>query len=200
MSPGAFWGHPGGANPFINPAVGAPVHSSPGEFFVHSASPQQASEEPAGYFPPVPPPVPPEGYFPLALDNRIMRDKDGVKKDVDGESSPSEGATDTGTRDGERRPSSSTDTSWHTGDSDVCFGNGGDSAKREHQERKGDDTEARAMLHTGEHAISRTHSMSAAKKPPVLEFLGRSDSDPSQSHSREAEDVVNPISGAGSSR
>lgn len=30
MSPGTFWGRPGGgANPYINPAVGAPVHSIP---------------------------------------------------------------------------------------------------------------------------------------------------------------------------
>lgn len=49
ISPGAFWGRPGsGANPYINPAVGAPVHS--------------------GYFPPVPPRgQPTEEYFPPFL-------------------------------------------------------------------------------------------------------------------------------------
>ncbi|KAF8888532.1 hypothetical protein BD779DRAFT_446930 [Infundibulicybe gibba] len=42
MSPGAFWGRPGGSNPFINPTVGAPVHMhSPGHggFFYQIPSP-----------------------------------------------------------------------------------------------------------------------------------------------------------------
>ncbi|KAI0090430.1 hypothetical protein BDY19DRAFT_771850 [Irpex rosettiformis] len=49
MTPGAFWGRPGSAaNPYINPAVGAPVHTSQ-----------------SGYFPPVPrQPEEPQGYFP----------------------------------------------------------------------------------------------------------------------------------------
>lgn len=50
MSPGAFWGRPGSAaNPYINPAVGAPVHS----YFppVPSQTPRGAGGE-EEYFPP----------------------------------------------------------------------------------------------------------------------------------------------------
>ena len=84
MSPGTFWGRPGGgANPFINPAVGAPVHGSPGGFFDmamgmgvggKSMSPR---DEPAGYFPPVD-----GGYFAAGhvlgsegVANEILRDE-----------------------------------------------------------------------------------------------------------------------------
>lgn len=79
MSPGAFWGHPGGvlANPMINPAVGAPVHvlhmnmtpsgggdhhyrhggqMSPGAV-LYGVAAGPAMHEPGGYF---------EGYFPPA--------------------------------------------------------------------------------------------------------------------------------------
>jgi len=68
MSPGAFWGRPGGnaVNPMINPAVGAPVH-------VTQMSPYPG--EPAGYF---------EGYFPpvpgvvrggaAAMESEILKD------------------------------------------------------------------------------------------------------------------------------
>ncbi|KAI0370634.1 hypothetical protein BV20DRAFT_1035833 [Pilatotrama ljubarskyi] len=91
MSPGAFWGRPGsGANPFINPAVGAPVR--PGHAY-YTAYPQQQQHPgqqqqqqqsqtgehegrpPDGYFPPVAvsmamaqggamAPQEPAGYFP----------------------------------------------------------------------------------------------------------------------------------------
>jgi hypothetical protein len=60
MSPGAFFGRPGAStNPFINPAVGAPVHG-PGYFDADSAgsstNPEHMNQrnEPIGYFPPVP--------------------------------------------------------------------------------------------------------------------------------------------------
>ncbi|CAL1699204.1 unnamed protein product [Somion occarium] len=68
MSPGAFWGRPGtgtGANPYINPAVGAPVH--PQQPHPHPMTPhhhvppfyaamrQPPVSEEIGYFPPVPP-------------------------------------------------------------------------------------------------------------------------------------------------
>lgn len=55
MSPGALWGRPGsgGVNPYINPAVGAPVHQQTGQ---------------TGHFPPVPTRVEePQGYFPPFL-------------------------------------------------------------------------------------------------------------------------------------
>ena len=60
MSPGAMLGRPGsGANPFINPAVGAPVH--PGQYYSHGYAqhqqpqPQRRSqgEQDGGYFPPM---------------------------------------------------------------------------------------------------------------------------------------------------
>ncbi|KAH9888130.1 hypothetical protein C8Q73DRAFT_204492 [Cubamyces lactineus] len=81
MSPGAFWGRPGtGANPFINPAVGAPVR--PGYYpYPHQQQqppPQQQQQQPGeqqqgdqegrppdGYFPPIPVGrEEPAGYFP----------------------------------------------------------------------------------------------------------------------------------------
>ncbi|KAJ3994381.1 hypothetical protein F5050DRAFT_1809633 [Lentinula boryana] len=81
MSPGAFWGRPGvagaGPNPYINPAVGAPVHvvqGSPGEFFYHPQQPSpglpgsvgvemgsRGGAEPGGYFDNV---TLGQGYFP----------------------------------------------------------------------------------------------------------------------------------------
>ncbi|KZT00518.1 uncharacterized protein LAESUDRAFT_732245 [Laetiporus sulphureus 93-53] len=59
MSPGALWGHPGSGavNPFLNPAVGAPVHGhagSPGGYGYYWAAQGSGSGEPQGYFPPVP--------------------------------------------------------------------------------------------------------------------------------------------------
>ena len=89
MSPGAFWGRPGsGANPFINPAVGAPVRPGyyaygqvPGQQQLLQQQQQQQQQgqgqqadgqqeqegrPPDGYFPPVPARVgeEPAGYFP----------------------------------------------------------------------------------------------------------------------------------------
>ncbi|KAJ4490184.1 hypothetical protein J3R30DRAFT_3399592 [Lentinula aciculospora] len=80
MSPGAFWGRPGvagaGPNPYINPAVGAPVHvvqGSPGGFYFHaqpnSGIPRSVAveigsrggAEPGGYFDSV---TLGQGYFP----------------------------------------------------------------------------------------------------------------------------------------
>jgi len=114
MSPGAFWGRPGGGvNPFINPAVGAPVHGSPGGFFgmnMHPVSPGASMDEPSGYFPP----LQEMGYFPPMtsnLANEILRDKSG---DGDTPGSMSLDATDMRTRSVERQTSSSSGTSWHT--------------------------------------------------------------------------------------
>ncbi|KAI1794342.1 hypothetical protein LXA43DRAFT_996669 [Ganoderma leucocontextum] len=66
MSPGAMWGRPGsGANPFINSAVGAPVH--PGQYYTHGYAqqqqPQSQPEQDGGYFPPMTREEP-AGYFP----------------------------------------------------------------------------------------------------------------------------------------
>ncbi|KAL6306306.1 hypothetical protein BKA93DRAFT_816423 [Sparassis latifolia] len=86
MSPGAFWGRPGAAaNPFINPAVGAPVHSRPLDsmYYARGEEARTPDDEDAGagreqgYFPPVrvsmamamaqagSEPREPPGYFPL---------------------------------------------------------------------------------------------------------------------------------------
>ena len=45
MSPGTFWGRPGGANPYINPAVGAPVHSIP-----QAGQGQTQAPQPGGFY------------------------------------------------------------------------------------------------------------------------------------------------------
>lgn len=187
MSPGAFWGHPGGANPFINPAVGAPVHLSPSGFYaMHPVHSQHEAEEPSDYFPPVPPPGPPDEYFPptsLGLADAILKDKDSLTRDLDDDSVPSEATTDTGTRSRERRPSSSTDTSWRTSISD----DNGDSTMTEKRGGNVSDSEAtgRALdIRSGGPPIFRTHSMSPAS-PPTLTLQRRSESDPSQIHSKE---------------
>ncbi|KAI0701040.1 hypothetical protein BC835DRAFT_294240 [Cytidiella melzeri] len=54
MTPGAFWGRPGSAagNPYINTAVGAPVHASQPGYFPQVSAQQWQPEEPQGYFPP----------------------------------------------------------------------------------------------------------------------------------------------------
>lgn len=54
MSPGAFWGRPGG-NPLTNAAVGAPVTMGKnGEEIDYFASASTAGNEGEGYFPPLP--------------------------------------------------------------------------------------------------------------------------------------------------
>lgn len=109
MSPGAFWGHPGvagaGPNPFINPAVGAPVHvvqGSPGGFFFHShPSPGVPGSvgveigsgrggEPGGYFDSMT--YGGQGYFPpvqsyfgglgaSSVEDEILKDKKDKEED-----------------------------------------------------------------------------------------------------------------------
>ncbi|KAK7462982.1 hypothetical protein VKT23_007563 [Stygiomarasmius scandens] len=84
MSPGAFWGRPGaaGPNPYINLAVGAPVHAgqlSPGGFYFHPHSPgvpgsvgvemgSRGGGEPGGYFDS----AMSQGYFPPVPGNVQM--------------------------------------------------------------------------------------------------------------------------------
>ncbi|KAI0641521.1 hypothetical protein C8Q79DRAFT_316144 [Trametes meyenii] len=162
MSPGAFWGRPGtGANPFINPAVGAPVrpgHAYYGPYaqqhpFQHAQQQQQQQQSqqqqqygqqqeqeqegrpPDGYFPPVAVSMAmaqggavareePAGYFPWVppttheqremrasgLAHEILRD-DGATAKLKNSPNASDGtATTTGTGTG----SSSRGTSWHT--------------------------------------------------------------------------------------
>ncbi|KAM5543441.1 hypothetical protein V8D89_002692 [Ganoderma adspersum] len=100
MSPGVMWGG-SSANPFINAAVGAPVH--PGQYYAYAQQQQQqqqqqprpqshaeqdggyfppmAREEPGGYFPWVPSP-PPQGdgqtqsQRSSGLANEILRERD----------------------------------------------------------------------------------------------------------------------------
>jgi hypothetical protein len=200
MSPGAFWGRPGGGvNPFINPAVGAPVHGSPGGFFgMHPVSPPITDGEPAGYFPPVPvqgPPPDQEEYFPPVLTgndltsstlaNEILRDSHSLERYADyrgdrlGSSSSADSTAGTGS--GDWRPSSSTGTSWNASD------NEGSHEKREEH--------VVIIMEGGDHDIperggrpaSRTHSVMNSEKRPTLETVGRADSDPIQGHSRESE-------------
>jgi hypothetical protein len=199
MSPGAFWGRPGGANPFINPAVGAPVHGSPGGFFgMHPVSPHVAGEEPAGYFPPVPfqshpPPLEKDyDYFPpvstafgleslsaTSLANEVLRRGSTLQQfhgEEGFESSPSRSNSATGTESAVgggsagRRPSSSNGTSW-------------DASDREGVQEKEEEPEGGM----DGHPISRSQSMLASERRPSLEVASRSDSDPIQAHSRESE-------------
>ncbi|KAI0676261.1 hypothetical protein C8Q78DRAFT_996283 [Trametes maxima] len=172
MSPGAFWGRPGtGANPFINPAVGAPVrpgHAYYGAYaqqhpFQHAQQQQQqqpqppqqqygqqqqpggqeqeqegrppdgyfppvavsmamaqggavAREEPAGYFPWVPPAATHEQREMRAsgLAHEILRE-DGATAKLKDSPGPSDGtAATTGTDKGTGTGLSSRGTSWHT--------------------------------------------------------------------------------------
>lgn len=92
MSPGAFWGRPGAVapNPYINPAVGAPVH------LPHHQSPAvspmgYAGYEPQGYFPPVPVPMQgmedTGGYFPF-VDGQLAQGQEHAQEtgeDMEGE-------------------------------------------------------------------------------------------------------------------
>ncbi|KAF9078738.1 hypothetical protein BDP27DRAFT_26623 [Rhodocollybia butyracea] len=113
MSPGAFWGRPGvagaGPNPFINPAVGAPVHvvqGSPGGFYFHPhPSPgipgsvgveigSGRAAEPGGYFDNVT--YGGQGYFPpmqsyfgglgtSSVEGEILKDKKDKEEDKEEE-------------------------------------------------------------------------------------------------------------------
>ena len=68
MSPGAFWGRPGG-NPLTNAAVGAPVTMGQnGEEIDYFASASTAGNEGEGYFPPLP-------QAGSSLANEILRDE-----------------------------------------------------------------------------------------------------------------------------
>lgn len=182
MSPGAFWGRPGsGANPLINPAVGAPVRSGyypyaqaqqqQQQAYLQQAQQQQqqAHEQegrpPDGYFPPVPVSMAmaqgtggvaveePAGYFPWVppasssqtqeqrtsgLAHEILRDDSGSFRagigmpsyaNGDGRGhgggvirhSPSESeGTTAATSTSGGHPTSSRGTSWHTDDSDLA--------------------------------------------------------------------------------
>ncbi|KIP06458.1 hypothetical protein PHLGIDRAFT_459263 [Phlebiopsis gigantea 11061_1 CR5-6] len=77
ISPGAFWGRPGsGPNPYINPAVGAPVHS--------------------GYFPPVSPhaQAPEEGYFPPFVSSNSTSRPSGLANEIQIDQSSVGGSTE----------------------------------------------------------------------------------------------------------
>jgi len=185
MSPGAFWGRPGGGvNPFINPAVGAPVHGSPGGFFAMNMNPAaslaSSMEEPGGYFPP----VSEAGYFPpmpsSSLANEILRDKSGNRGGSTPESNSSE-ATDTGTRDEERKAFKSPATSWRQSDQTQAR------YARDAEDREAsssflpDDANEDAV---GMHSIARTNSMSVSGKTADRIPMIRGGSDPVQAHIR----------------
>jgi hypothetical protein len=181
MSPGAFWGRPGGGvNPFINPTVGAPVHGSPGGFFamnIHSVSPGGNIDEPAGYFPP----VQEMGYFPPMgssnLANEILRDKSG---DGDTSGSISSGATDMGIRGGEHQRASSSGTSWHTQAKETCEVEDNESLSNIILGNvDGDDTAS------GTHGITRTSSMRVSEKSAARIQISRGSSDPVPTSSRD---------------
>jgi len=191
MSPGAFWGRPGGGvNPFINPAVGAPVHGSPGGFFgmnMQPVSPGANMDEPSSYFPP----VQEAGYFPPMassnLANEILRDKSG---DGNTPGSVSSGTTDTGIGMVEEKTSHSTATSWYT-------------PGEEAQAKETRDAEAMGSISSillaningagatdGGHGIARTSSMIMSGKSADRVPINRGASDPVHAHSRDQSDQV----------
>lgn len=178
MSPGAFWGRPGGGvNPFINPTVGAPVHSggSPGGFFgmnMHPTSPGHPTlDESGGYFPP----VTEAGYFPpmpsSSLANEILRDKGN---NVD---SPSSEATDTGTHDG-KDGSSSSATPWHTPDEEAKL------LEKESSSSFLPDDSNEDALPDSPRVIARTNSMSTSGKTADRISMPRDGTDPIQAQPR----------------
>ncbi|CDO76457.1 hypothetical protein BN946_scf184600.g6 [Trametes cinnabarina] len=157
MSPGAFWGRPGtGANPYINPAVGAPVR--PGYYAAYAQEQQQqqqqqqqqghgeqerrppdgyfppvavsmamaqggavARDEPAGYFPWVPPASHEQSQRSSGLANEILRDDSSSAEASSGsgaqenkESPSASEVTATTAATTERSTESSRGTSWHT--------------------------------------------------------------------------------------
>ena len=204
MSPGAFWGRPGGGvNPFINPTVGAPVHGggSPGGFFgmnMHPTSPGHPTlDESGGYFPP----VTETGYFPpmppSSLANEILRDK---SNHVD---TPSSEATDTGTHDC-KGGSSSTSTSWHTPDEEARLHN---AAEKELSSSFLPDDSNEDALPDSPRVIARTNSMSTSGKTADRIPMPRNGSDPIPAHSRtqrnkigEKKDSLDGISGTDHTR
>ena len=112
MSPGAMWGRPGsGANPFINPAVGAPVH--PGHYYSHGYQqpqtqpqgeqdggyfPPMTREEHGGYFPWIPPPqgegqVQAQSQRSSGLANEILRERDDPAALTNGNGNHTDGSS-----------------------------------------------------------------------------------------------------------
>ena len=166
MSPGSFWGRPGGANPFLNPTVGAPVRTDvdpPGPG--HDAT---SGSEDTGYFPPMPPiiavPVPRA---------KASAEEDGVKEEE--LTSPSETDAEPG-----EHSSSSGATSWHT--SDEMSGQLeekmvlGEEALESGVVEKEIHASKVSIDESSSRAPSRTQSLSPSlKKPPLTH---RPDSDP----------------------
>lgn len=140
MSPGAFWAGSAGVNPYMNAAVGAPVHSQ-----------QQHS----GYFPPVAqrPPEEPQGYFPPFMPSSASLSASkpsGLANEIQPDGASASGSAENGSvADGGYAPgppstgttiatnatpvelTSSNGTSWHThsGDPSPDSGLAGDMGK-----------------------------------------------------------------------
>ncbi|KAL4243278.1 hypothetical protein ABKN59_011072 [Abortiporus biennis] len=163
MSPGPFWGRPGGGapgggssiNPYLNPAVGAPVHVT---------HPQQRFQQDSGYFPPVTGQyveyqqgggevrsspsastgtgraVEPDSYFPFVpppndQDNEGQQNSSAVAKPAlasapNSDPSVNNGSSGTNTNETSgsgTRPGSSRGTSWHTGSGSGSSSQAGES-------------------------------------------------------------------------
>ena len=199
MSPGAFWGH-GGANPFINPTVGAPVHNE-NEYFDVSAAPgshmspgpeSMPRNDSLGYFPPVPPGIPNQdvGYFPLMSSSfsEILRDKSLETPEKQGEfvEEPRKEAVESSSSETDaetvERASSSEATSLHASDEVETWvsnvrgrnpdGWNGEAETGETVNNDGDEDQ----LTSDKHTLSRAQSLSSSNKKPVL--VHRPDSDP----------------------
>jgi hypothetical protein len=191
MSPGAFFGRPGaGANPFINPAVGAPVHSATSFFDGDTADSSISSgmghtcqpDEAMGYFPPVPveaPPTDDAGYFPpmsLPSGSASEGSKEAEKENGQGSGGGWLGEMQT---DAVILPSPlETEAAATVGP----WGNDGGSdgvAGKQNEQVQGADDDGDPQDSSDAQGHSRTHSLSSPAKAMAIP-AHRSESDPTQ--------------------
>jgi hypothetical protein len=207
MSPGAFWGRPGmngaGPNPYINPAVGAPVHvvqGSPGGFYM-PVSPGHMTDmsagiqaqEPRGYFDnyfgPNTPTSPSNGTTGgLAVEGEILKDRKEKKK------SPLRGKTGIASPEDEGTPASTDAAGQPAARTSVKRTmSAGDAPKSQasriqDEEAVEDDDDAPSHLEgfqrkNGAVDSTRTYSMSSSGSSARRPMLSRPDSDPARTNS-----------------
>ncbi|EIN08500.1 hypothetical protein PUNSTDRAFT_114003 [Punctularia strigosozonata HHB-11173 SS5] len=195
LTPGNFWG--AGANAYINPAVGAPVHRPPEE---EGAGAGQSQE--GGYFPPVQytssasgsggrteagsvsgsqqllEPSQEQGYFPPVTGLGRGREGEGITRNQSGGSSTSEG-TPSSSRDGPS-PVSTTTTSWYDDAQSTLLAKGFESLAVDERDRGKDDNGLKTRTY------SAGSGAAGAGRPNTLAEKGRSGSDPAPAHGQGA--------------
>ena len=210
MSPGAFWGRPGGGgNPFINAAVGAPVRgeqgaSGQGQAQAYERGPargedesdEQGAREGDGYFPPVPREDSYFSYVPASgsrLANEILRNGEGAGAGVGvgtGASGESEASGSGGKSAAGSAGEGVVGDTWREGEGDREGVNG--VLERMREVDIGDDVfwngwangrgGAGAGAGAGREAAQRAQSVSAhtSPPPPPPVQIHRTGSDPAQ--------------------